>query len=228
VFDSPANNACAHFLHNMFYVLGATPQSSDWPAVVEAELYRAHEIENYDTIALRCRTHSGAEVLFFTSHATKVQRDLTFQYEFENATIHYGGKHGDRVVAESSDGKRIDYGAPTSADSVQKLFDVLQSIRERRPVICGPEAAGAQTACIFAAQQSTPVIVPFPSDLIVVEGAAGQRSTYVKNLEKDLDRCFNESVLPSDIGISWAKRPVQISVASPDDRVQGMTSIAHK
>ena len=41
VFDSPANNACAHHLHNMFYVLGETPQRSDWPSMVQAELYRA-------------------------------------------------------------------------------------------------------------------------------------------------------------------------------------------
>jgi predicted dehydrogenase len=228
VFDSPANNACAHFLHNMFYVLGTTPQSSDWPAVVEAELYRAHDIENYDTIALRCRTRGGVEILFFTSHATKAQRDLIFQYEFENAIIHYGGKYGDRVVAELIDGKRVDYGAPTAADSVQKLFDVLQSIRDRQPVICGPEAAGAQTACIFAAQQSTPAIVPFPSDQIVVEGDTGQRRTHVKNLDKDLDRCYNEAVLPGDIGIPWAKRAAQIGADGPIDRVQEMASIAHK
>ena len=56
VFDSPVNNASAHFLHNMFYLLGATRETSATPAWVQAELYRANAIENYDTAALRCRT----------------------------------------------------------------------------------------------------------------------------------------------------------------------------
>ena len=184
VFDSPANNACAHHLHNMFYVLGDAPQHSDWPRTVQAELYRAHPIENYDTIAFRCWTEHGTEILFFASHATKTQRDPAFAYEFETGTIHYGGKFGDFIVAECADGTRVEYGSPASAESAEKLFDVLESIRNNTPVVCGPEAAVRQTACIYAAQQSTPAIVDFPRDLVVIEGQVGERQTHVKDLEK--------------------------------------------
>ena len=44
-----SNNAMAHDLHNMFYVLGKEKETSARPAEVEAELYRAHDIENFDT-----------------------------------------------------------------------------------------------------------------------------------------------------------------------------------
>jgi len=204
VLDSPANNACAHHLHNMFYVLGEAPNRSDWPATVQAELYRANAIENYDTIALRCVTEHGTEVLFFASHATRYQRDPLFSYEFDDAVVHYGGKIGDRIVAQRSDGSLIDYGSPASADSPQKLFDVLESIRQDRPVLCGPEAAGAQTACISAAQLSTPNIVGFPGDLVVVEGDPGERRTSVKDLDVSLDKCYEQGSLPNEIGISWS------------------------
>jgi predicted dehydrogenase len=213
VFDSPANNACAHHLHNMFYVLGETPQLSDWPRTVQAELYRANAIENYDTIALRCRTERGTEVLFFASHATRTQRDPTFAYEFEHGTIHYGGRYGDRIVGEGADGVRVDYGSPASADSAEKLFDVLEAIQNQNPVMCGPEAAGAQTACIYAAQESTPEVVDFPRDLVTVEGNIGERQTHVKDLEKVLDRCYEKSQLPNDLGIGWAARGAEISVS---------------
>jgi hypothetical protein len=188
----------------MFYVLGAAPDRSDWPATVQAELYRGHPIENYDTIALRCITEHGTEVLFFASHATRFQRDPLFSYEFDDAIVHYGGKIGDRIIAQRSDGSLIDYGSPASADSPQKLFDVLESIREDRPVVCGPEAAGAQTACIYAAQLSTPNIVDFPGDLVVVEGDPGERRTSVKDLDVSLDKCYEQGRLPSEIGISWS------------------------
>lgn len=220
VLDSPANNACAHHLHNMFYVLGDALDRSAWPTAVEAELYRANPIENYDTIALRCLTERGPEVLFFASHATRFQRDPIFSYEFEKGTVHYGGKIGDRIIAQRPDGTRIDYGSPASADSPQKLFDMLESIRANRPVVCGPEAAGAQTACIYAAQLSTPNIVDFPKDVVVVEGDPGERKIWVKDLDVSLDKCYEQSKLPSEIGITWAVPGAKIPVAGLE-RAQG-------
>lgn len=44
VLDSPVNNACAHYLHNMLYVLGPQVDRSAAPARLTAELYRAHPI----------------------------------------------------------------------------------------------------------------------------------------------------------------------------------------
>ena len=71
VLDSPVQNAMAHDLHNMFYVLGKTRETSARPAEVEAELYRANAIENFDTAAARIRTEEGVEILFFVSHASE-------------------------------------------------------------------------------------------------------------------------------------------------------------
>jgi predicted dehydrogenase len=213
VYDSPANNACAHHLHNMFYVLGETPQQSDWPSMVQAELYRANPIENYDTIAMRSRTENGAEIYFFASHATQKQCNPTFIYEFENGTVQFGGKFGNSIVGQKTDGTQVNYGSPAAAESVEKLFDVLDCIGSNRPVVCGPEAAGAQTACIFAAQQSTPVIVDFPKDVVVVNGNAGERRIHVKDLEKTLDQCYENSALPSERGTPWAVRSAEIAVS---------------
>ena len=69
ILDSPVNNAMAHDLHNMLYLLGPSIDRSAQPVEIVAELYRANDIENFDTAALRVRTTSGAEVLFYGSHA---------------------------------------------------------------------------------------------------------------------------------------------------------------
>src|SRR5690606_23790349 len=53
IFDSVANNATAHYIHNMFYVLGKEIDRSAQPARVTAELYRARLIQNYDTAVMR-------------------------------------------------------------------------------------------------------------------------------------------------------------------------------
>jgi len=75
VLDSVVNNATAHFLHNMFFVLGKSSREnargqSAYPAAVTAELYRANPIENYDTAALRVRTAGGTELMYYATHAT--------------------------------------------------------------------------------------------------------------------------------------------------------------
>src|SRR5204863_2001505 len=69
IYDSPVNNATSHFLHNMFYLLGRTRETSSMPVTVQAELYRANDIENYDTAAIRSMTECGTELLFYTTHA---------------------------------------------------------------------------------------------------------------------------------------------------------------
>src|SRR5665213_934650 len=52
VLDSPANNAMAHFLNLALFLLGSTQVDSANPITVEAELYRANSIENYDTCSV--------------------------------------------------------------------------------------------------------------------------------------------------------------------------------
>jgi predicted dehydrogenase len=59
VLDGPANNAMAHFLHNLLYLLGPEPHLSARPGTVQAEMYRAYPIEASDTAACRVITGSG-------------------------------------------------------------------------------------------------------------------------------------------------------------------------
>jgi predicted dehydrogenase len=205
VLDSPVNNACSHFLHNMFFVLGPVRDRSDEPVTVQAELYRANKIDNYDTAAIRCITRSGAELLFYTSHATHTSQEPLIHYEFEKAVVRYVGQDGNELIATMADGTTIRYGHPLEAISSQKLQDVCNSIRAGTPVACGLEAASPQNICMFASQESTPQIVEFPRELIVIEGEPGSRMTYVPELESGLNRCYERAKLPSELSLSWAK-----------------------
>lgn len=214
VLDSPVNNACAHYLHNMFYVLGEKLDESEQPSSVVAELYRANEIDNYDTGALKCVSASGAEMLFIATHATRTQQDPLFRYEFENAAIYHGGEVGMDIVARNGDGVIMNYGEPVHGASTAKLREVASAIRDGKRVACGLEAAASQTFCMYAAQQSCAQIIDFPLELVVSEGEPGDRKTYVKGLETELTRCYNQFKLPSELGISWAKPGRRIHVAS--------------
>jgi predicted dehydrogenase len=204
VLDSPVNNATAHYLHNMFYVLGSTRETSAALAAVQAELYRANPIENYDTAALRCMTETGVEILFYTSHAVPQNIDPIFEFEFEDAVVCYDGNGDREIVAAFRDGHRKPYGNPTLND-MGKIWQCVDAIRTGRPAACGIAAATPLTRCVNGAQESPPAIGNFPPDRLRTIDQSGSPLTYVDQLDRILLDCYERNLLPSESGqADWA------------------------
>jgi predicted dehydrogenase len=214
VFDSPLNNATAHYLQNMLYVLGPTRETSAWPATVEAELYRANEIENYDTAALRVRTACNAELLFYTTHATPQHLGPICRYEFEHAATEFHDADGARFVARFHDGRTVDYGQP-DADRTQKIWQSIAAVRTGAPVACDAKTSLPHAVCVEAAQQSAGEIANFPATMLSSATAdrGGGRMVCVEGLAETLKNCFDSAVLPSEAGNAWARAGQRVEVA---------------
>jgi predicted dehydrogenase len=212
--DSPVNNACAHYLHNMLYVTGGATDHSAEPSLVAAELYRAHAIENYDTAALRCRTRDGAEILFVVSHATSSAVGPVFSYEFERGVVEFNDGPGGSIVARFRDGSTKNYGSPNE-NREAKLWLTMDAIRSGAPTLCGIEAATPHVQCAWAAQQSMPDIVTFPATRIRVTGEPGKRRTSVEGLQQILERCYAEGTTPSELGADWAVPGREVRIEAP-------------
>jgi predicted dehydrogenase len=221
VLDSPVQNAMAHDLHNMFYVLGKEKTSSARPAEVEAELYRANAIENFDTAAVRVRTEEGVEMLFYVSHASDEDRGPVVRYEFEKAVVRCDSRTSG-LWAEFPDGTRKDYGVP-DAEPMNKLWQSIAGVREAgaRP-LCGLETAASQTLCMNGIQDSMPDIRAFPSGLVrSVESAGGRRlavetpgarRVVVDGLDEALAGCYEAEQLPSEMGLSWSAKGTPVDL----------------
>ncbi len=209
ILDSPANNAMAHDLHNMLYVLGPEPDRSAAPARVTAELYRAYPIQNYDTIAARIITGEDVEILIFFSHACAADIGPVISYEFEKGTI-LGSGRGSSIKAVHADGRITEYGPPDE-EPFKKLWDCLDGFGSGCPPVCGFEAAAGQTLCINGFQESSP-ITNFPARMVEWEGEHRSRWAYVRGLEEIFVRCYQSGRLPSEIGIDWAKRGREVSL----------------
>lgn len=212
--DSPVNNAAAHYLHNVFFILGSGMEPSASPVAVQSELYRAREIENYDTVALRCLTKSNVEILFLTTHATQGEIGPVLEYQFSEAVVTFDAGVDTGFVARFKDGKTKEYGNPSSDENHwRKIWDAVDSVRNGLPVACGIKAFLAQTACMNGAQESVKNITQFPDDMIQEEVRGGDRYRWVPGLGEVFDRCYHLGVLPSALGdISWAKPGVEIDL----------------
>ncbi len=211
VFDSPVNNATAHYLHNMFYLLGRTRQSSAMPTSVQAELYRANDIENYDTAALRVTVDCGAELLFYTTHAVPPKLGPILNYEFERATVTYEAETGAGLIARFRDGRIKHYGEPNHERN-QKIWQSIEAARQSSAssIACGAQAAMAHVRCVAAAQLSMPQITRFPATMLTRESDGANAMICVNGLHAALVQCYDQSILPAEHGgLDWAT-PAQI------------------
>lgn len=120
IFDSVANNAAAHYLHNMLFVLGERMDRAAMPVSVDCELLRVNPIENFDSCVLRMKLDGGADALFIASHSTKETVNPVFTYEFEHGTVTYAQDEKTGIVAVFDDGTTKNYGDPF-ADQMNKV-----------------------------------------------------------------------------------------------------------
>lgn len=207
ILDSPVNNATAHFLHNMFFTAGEEMSRSAQPVDVQAELYRANEIENYDTACLRVQTDRKVEMLFYTSHAAGSEIGPLFCYEFEHGTVYYDWKAGGTILGRTADGELKAYGNP-EAGHWEKIWSCAESIRSGRPVLCDIEAAIPQVLTVNGAQESMPAPAEFPDVRVKGRRDDGQDSlVWVEGLQAAFVQCYDQSLLCSEHGgIEWSRR----------------------
>lgn len=187
VLDSPLNNAAAHFLHNMLYVLGNDDHSALVPEEFQGELYRANDIENYDTAAIEMRTKAGAIIKMYVSHAVPYEKGPQFSFRFENATVTYGDDK--RIVARFLDGREKVYGDP-DLEYFAKIRGTVDAIRTGGSVPCDVETALAHTYCINRIQEFP--IRTFPRERIRLQKFPGDSLVWVQGLAEDYEQRYGQ------------------------------------
>jgi predicted dehydrogenase len=203
VLDSVAQNATAHYLHSMYFMCGGAPQTSARPLALQGELYRANDIENFDTCALRARTDAGCDVLFWASHAVEGHDGPAFEYRFEKAKLVYNASPAvqpNRLAAVFPDGSVRDYGNPDPG-TYAKVLSCLDAIESGRPAPCGIEAAIPHLFTINFLGDNVP-IRSFPKASVVSD--VENKRTCVPGLADALARCCDEEKLPHELGYPWA------------------------
>jgi predicted dehydrogenase len=144
VMDNIFQNATSHFIHNMFFLLGDTMESSDEPAEMVARTSRAYPVETYDTGVFTATGKSGTEYLFLGSHVTEKIIDPCFRIEFEKGFVEL--KPGEKKIIARMTGKNeLEYPSPDSDHQFKKLFIAVENVIKHDKIICPPEAALSQT-----------------------------------------------------------------------------------
>ena len=195
ILDSIASNACAHYLHNMLFLLGERMGSSANVKVVQGECYRANDIENFDTCTLRLETESGAELYFAATHAANQKRNPIFSYTFEKAVVTYSRDEGSQIVARFSDSSTRVYGDPFESP-FKKLFDAVECVKHGKAPLCTVESALPHVRLIQSLYHTVPVH-DFPKDKVLLDPQTDGR--YVEGLFKALYSAYDKKEMLSQV-----------------------------
>ena len=152
VFDSPFTNACAHQYQNMVFLLGYTMDESTTSISCEGELIRVRpNITNCDTAILKFKTVDGVELYYYASHAVDEVKVGPFSvYEFDSGYIEETDKG---FIGHLKDGKVIDYTKVNKGERLEKLWEAIRAIEEKRVPVCTLKTAREHTNAVLLAQE---------------------------------------------------------------------------
>ena len=187
ILDSVANNATAHYLHNILFVLGESMDTSAEPTEIACILRRANKIENYDTCALEMSFANGARGLYLVTHASEMTQDPIFDYEFENGHVYFEDGEGKKTIrGVLADGTEKIYGNPFD-NQVNKLWMAADAVKDPsvKP-ICGIETATPHTSTIARMQERG--VENFAAEQIRLR--EDESGVYVPGLGEALRGCY--------------------------------------
>jgi len=196
ILDSVASNACAHYLHNMLFLLGDQLDTSAFARNLQGECYRANNIENFDTCTLKMETDSGVSIYFAATHANERTVPYTFIAEFENAEVRWTRVSDNKMTAFFKDGTSKVYGNPYGYGVEQKLKDSLDAIAQNKTPVCTVKTALPHVTLIEDIYKNIP-IVNFPEEAKVL--IADENRIAVPGLTQKMVTAFERACLLSEV-----------------------------
>lgn len=201
VLDSPANNALAHYIHMPLFWLGQTRTAAAELVQVEAELYRANAIENYDTCTLRLTTSTGAQLLVYLTHACADTNHPIIELHGERGTARYefGGRmqirRGSDVVEWSQGDCRV-----------HMVQHAIRHVRgEKEEEVGTLELARAHALAISATSDAAKVIA-IPEGNIRTTTLSNATRREMPGIESVLRTCCGKrQLLHETAQVSWSR-----------------------
>lgn len=200
VLDSPFNNAVAHELMLMLFLAGSEERQAATPVSVEAELYRANNIESADTAYLRVVTDTGIPLLFYSTHACTETLNPEIIVRGTNGTIRWTRAGS---VVESKDGTTREQKPMERRVLREQLMNsLLDTVHGGASFYCDLETAAQQTIVVNAAHEACEIFsVPGQT----LRGDDGSVITVIPGIEEELNRAFEKERSFHDGNVPWAR-----------------------
>jgi predicted dehydrogenase len=204
VLDSPASNAFAHFLMLALFWAGETPAAAADVTVLDAELYRAHAIESFDTICFRAATAGAVELLFYGSHAGRENHAPEIRLTGDGGEITWVYERDYTVARRGAPEQK--FPVPSQLDTrLTVLEHVIGRLRGEPGFVVEPALARVHTRLMNALHEFFPIHDVAPAH---IETTAEEAGTFrrIAGLDADIARAIAGHGLWSEVNARWAVR----------------------
>ncbi len=203
--DSPLSNALAHFANLALYFAGPTLQDSATPRSVEAHTFRAHDIENYDTVSLRARLDTGVDLLTLFTLACRTRIDPTLLILCERGRV-------ERTLSEvriTPDRGAVERWPMVQRDRTPMLQCFASVVRGQTPpghTLATLEMGRDHTALVEAVSRATRPRSVAPQR-VHREDDEDDLLLSIDGIERLFSECFERGVLPDDASVGGPATP---------------------
>jgi len=210
VLDSPISNAMAHFLMLMLYLAGREHEAVAHPIRLTGELYRAQQIESFDTAAVRFETADGCRLEFYGTHSSRRIERPSLVIEGSSGTAEWEQDGYARIQTAAGGWEQL--AGPESATREAMLQDILARVEGRPAFRCTPEMAAAHVRCVAQLHAHLP-IRPVPAAELEHRTSGETVYTSIRGLDEVLAQAARDGSGLAAAGAAWAAAPVSAELA---------------
>ncbi len=201
ILDGPMMNSCAHVLNMACYLASPEIHEFSRPRWVQAELYRAADIEGEDTNCLRAEMDSGVEVCVHLTHCVETPCPRAWAIQGTEGAAEL---RDDRGVTVPGVKVPPDAQACPTETLLRRLVEVVQGSDE--PLLMPLAEAEAWLLLVNGAYESGRRIVSIPPEFTTRQQVGESYATVVNNLSDVISVATKEGKLLSECGLPWAQR----------------------
>ncbi len=220
VFDSPIQNATAHYLNNLLYIAGETHDESAMPAKVYGENFRAKNIDSADTQFVRVITENNIKLTYIVTHSCKKNFGPVAEYLFENGKItwDFSGKlDGKASVYEKENGeyKLIDEfdnrPVPIHILVFKNMFDSVDNNKQPlsninnayQHVICVNKSFESSKGVNQVGEKYTNVLPVEKEAYDPTLDVSKERNIVIKDIENTIEKMYEQEKSFTEIGAAF-------------------------
>jgi len=217
VLDGPITNANAHHLNNMLYLVDAEANRQARITKLQGELYRANDIQTYDTGAIRLAMSTGAVIHFYLTHAVGREVNPITDIVAEKATARWTHDGAKAVIRYENGVVRSVEGEGNNSHA--EVFRVAIAVLEgrRSELIFSARDGRNHVLAVDLMFESCGEVVEIPASARkVVSLPNGERRVEVPGMEELVEQAYAEEKLLSEVGAPWGKATPWVSAEGYD------------
>lgn len=205
VLDSPVSNAMSHFFMVMLHLAAQSGAKLGEPLALSGELYRAQQIESFDTAVVQLTTADGVRLDFYGTHSSAEIGRPSLNIEGEKGSAEWVQDSHARLTGPGGEWEQRAH--PEFDTRERMLRDVLAQRQGAAVEICTAAMAAWHVRGIAALHREIP-ITPVAAEHGRSQTRDGQTFTFLPGLDESLRAAARAGQSLAAAGVAWAVSPV--------------------